>query len=180
MRKPPLIGPSAVATPAIAAHNPMARPRSSGGNVLVMIDSVAGMMNAPPMPMNARVTINWFGVLTSALASEPTPKIVKPELQRTAPPEAVTQAARGEQQAREHERVRVDHPLELAVAGVEVAHERRDGDVQDRVVDDDDQQREAQHPEGPPALLERFARAVEREQGGDSGRGGAHGRDLTG
>ncbi len=24
-----------------------------------MIDSVAGMMNAPPMPMNARVAMSW-------------------------------------------------------------------------------------------------------------------------
>ena len=70
------MGPSAVATPAIAAHNPMARPRSSGGNTFVMIDSVAGMMNAPPMPMNARVKISWFGVSTSALASDPIPNTV--------------------------------------------------------------------------------------------------------
>ena len=39
---------------------------------------------------------------------------------------------------------------------------------------------EAQHAEDPPALVERFARAVEREQGGGSGRGSAHGRDLDG
>ena len=49
--------------PAVPAHTPMALPRSFGGKTLVMIESVAGMMNAPPMPMNARVAISWSGVV---------------------------------------------------------------------------------------------------------------------
>ena len=40
------------------AQTPIALPRSGPGNTLVMIDSVAGMMNAPPMPMNARVAMS--------------------------------------------------------------------------------------------------------------------------
>ena len=53
-------GPMATPTPATPAHTPMARPRSVGsGKTLVRIDSVAGMISAPPMPMNARVTISW-------------------------------------------------------------------------------------------------------------------------
>ena len=43
------------------------------------------------------------------------------ELQRTLAAEAVAEAARREQQTREHERVRVDHPLELAERRVEIA-----------------------------------------------------------
>ena len=72
-------------------------------------------------------------------------------MQRAAPAEAVAEAAHREQQAREHERVRVDHPLELAVAGVEVANERRDRDVEDRVVEHDHEQAQAEHDEDPPA-----------------------------
>src|SRR5436190_1588777 len=40
--------------PATPAHIAMARPRSSGGNTLAMIDSVDGMMNAAPSPMRPR------------------------------------------------------------------------------------------------------------------------------
>ena len=120
MRKPPLIGPSAVATPAIAAHIPIARPRSSGGNMLVMIDSVAGMMNAPPMPMNATGEDQLVRRVDECARERPEPEHRHAELQRAAAAEPVTEAAGGEQQAREHERVGVDDPLELAVARVEV------------------------------------------------------------
>ena len=50
----------------------------------------------------------------NAESSEPSPKTTMPNCSAPLPPEAVAEAARGEQQAREHERVRVDHPLELA------------------------------------------------------------------
>ena len=88
----------------------------SGGNTLVMIDSVAGMMNAPPMPMNARVAMSWSDVFANADAqrAEAEHRRARTAARRAA--EAVTEAAGGEQQAREHERVRVDHPLQLAVA----------------------------------------------------------------
>ena len=37
-------GPSAIATPGVAAHTPIAFPRSGAGKTFAMIDSVAGMM----------------------------------------------------------------------------------------------------------------------------------------
>ncbi len=44
---------------ATPAQIPIALPRSTGSvKTLVMMDSVDGMMNAPPMPMNARVAIS--------------------------------------------------------------------------------------------------------------------------
>ena len=66
-------GPIATPMPAVPAHTPMARPRSWGGNTFVMIDSVAGMISAPPMPMNARVAISWSAEPANADASEPSP-----------------------------------------------------------------------------------------------------------
>ena len=65
-------------TPAVPAHTPIARPRSCGGKTLVMIDSVAGMISAPPMPMNARVAISWSAEPANAEASEPRPKSTYP------------------------------------------------------------------------------------------------------
>ena len=60
------------------AQNPIALPRSGPGNTLVMIDNVAGMMNAPPMPMNARVAMSCSEELANADAIDPTPKITSP------------------------------------------------------------------------------------------------------
>ena len=45
------MGPSATPTPAVAVQMAIAFGRSSAGNTLVMIDSVAGMMSAAPTPM---------------------------------------------------------------------------------------------------------------------------------
>ncbi len=43
-----------------------------------MMESVAGMMNAPPMPMKARVAMSWPEVEAMAAASEPSPKMTRP------------------------------------------------------------------------------------------------------
>ena len=64
--------------PAVPAHTPIALPRSFVGKTLVMIESVAGMMNAPPMPMKARVAMSWSDVVASAENSEPSPKTIRP------------------------------------------------------------------------------------------------------
>ena len=85
-----------------------------------MIDSVAGMMNAPPMPMSAAGRDQLVGDVDERRQQRAEPEHDHAELQRARAAEAVAEAARGEQQAREHERVRVDHPLELAVRRVEV------------------------------------------------------------
>jgi hypothetical protein len=50
VRKPPTTGPSASASAETPAHVPIALPRSCAGNAFVMIDRVAGIMNAAPMP----------------------------------------------------------------------------------------------------------------------------------
>ena len=44
----------------------------------VMIDSVEGMMNAPPMPMSARVAISISAEVASAESPEPRPKMARP------------------------------------------------------------------------------------------------------
>jgi hypothetical protein len=53
-RAPPTTGPIASASADTPAQVPIALPRSSAGNVTVMIESVAGIMNAAPAPWRAR------------------------------------------------------------------------------------------------------------------------------
>ena len=52
--QPPTSGPSASAIADTPAHVPIALPRSAGGNALVMIESVAGIISAAPTPWTAR------------------------------------------------------------------------------------------------------------------------------
>ncbi len=56
----------------------MALVRSSGGKIDVMIDSVAGMMNAAPMPMTARLAITCVASPDSPPSSEPNPNTASP------------------------------------------------------------------------------------------------------
>ena len=140
-RKPPSTGPRAPLAPAMAAHTPMARPRSLGSwKMLVSSDRVAGMINAAPMPIEARVKISSVAPLARPDRIEPDAEDDQADHQRALAAEAVADAAHGEQQAGEDERVAVDDPLQLAGGGVEVAQQVGDGDVEDRVVERDHQQ----------------------------------------
>src|SRR6185312_11402295 len=51
---PPSTGPIASASADTPAQVPIARPRSSAGKALVMIESVAGIISAAPEPCTAR------------------------------------------------------------------------------------------------------------------------------
>ncbi len=78
-RMPPVIGPSATARPENPAQMAIARPRSRGSrNTLVRMDSVAGMINAPPIPMKALVRIRPSAEVDIAAAAEPMPNSTMP------------------------------------------------------------------------------------------------------
>ena len=78
--QPPATGPMAMPRPDTPAHTPIAFARSSAGKTAVMIDSVEGMMNAPPTPIRARVAISIAGEVASAERPEPRPKTARPKL----------------------------------------------------------------------------------------------------
>ncbi len=78
--QPPATGPMAMPSPDTPAHTPIAFGRSWAGNTAMMIDSVEGMMNAPPMPMIARAPISISGVVASAERPEPSPKTARPSV----------------------------------------------------------------------------------------------------
>ncbi len=74
-------------------------------------------------------------------------------LQGAASTEAVTERAGRQQQTGEDQGVGVDHPLQLAVGCVQLADDGGDRHVQDRVVEHDDEQAEAENREDQPPPL---------------------------
>ena len=56
--RPPTSGPIARASAAVPAQIPIAVPRSRGGNVAAMIESVAGFISAAPAPWTTRAAIS--------------------------------------------------------------------------------------------------------------------------
>src|SRR5581483_2843169 len=80
-RKPPVIGPRPMPSADTPAQIPMAFARSRGSvNTLVSTDSVDGMMNAPPIPMSARVKMRWLAEPANADSAEPTPNTDRPKV----------------------------------------------------------------------------------------------------
>lgn len=70
--------PSTAPPPATPTHSPTARPRSSGGNEVVITDSVVGMTNAAPTPITARQAMTTVGSEARAATAAPEPKIARP------------------------------------------------------------------------------------------------------
>ena len=74
-RKPPSTGPTAAPTAATALHIPMASARSRrSGKTCRTIDSVAGMIIAPPTPSSARAAISSTGSPAAAATADATAK----------------------------------------------------------------------------------------------------------
>ena len=98
--------------------------------MLVSSDSVAGMISAAPMPIDARVKISWLALPAKADMRRAGAEDDEADHQCTLAAEAVADAAHRQQQPGEHQRVAVDDPLQLAGGGVEVldsAGARRSG-----------------------------------------------------
>ncbi len=58
----------------------MARARSPDGKTLVRIESVDGMMNAPPRPITPRITMSAEAEPTKAEIAEPVPNTSRPTM----------------------------------------------------------------------------------------------------
>ena len=145
------MGPMAIPSPVVADQIPMARPRSSGArNTSLMTARVAGMMQAAPRPAIARAPIRVSTDPEKADPAEPAPKIDEPGDEEPLAAHPVPDAAGDEEHAGEDDGVGVDDPLELGRRGLQVAHEGREGDVEDRVVEGHHEERDAQDPEDQP------------------------------
>jgi hypothetical protein len=76
---PPAMGPTAIPIPVVPDQMPMARARSrSPVKTLVRIDSVDGMIAAPPMPMKAREAMSQSGERANAERAEPVANTIRP------------------------------------------------------------------------------------------------------
>ena len=164
-RAPDTIGPSAPPAPAKPTQMAIARCRSSGGNTAVINDSVAGITRAAPAPCTARPTMTNVASVGQPADEGSGAEDRQADEQCALAPEAVAERAGGQQQTGEDERVGVDDPLQRRGAGVELALQRRQGDVQRRDRHDDHDEREAQHTEEEPAPFVDFGSGVEREVG---------------
>ncbi len=74
--------------------------------------------------------------------------------------QTVAHRARQHQQARQHERIGVDRPLQARHRRVQLTPDRRQRDVDDRVVQPDDQQAHAADREDQPPARARDGRAI--------------------
>jgi hypothetical protein len=77
--QPPAIGPSAIATPALAPHKPMARARSVRSvKTLEISERVAGKVMAAPSPITARAAISCPGLVVKPPARLAVPNTASP------------------------------------------------------------------------------------------------------
>ena len=124
---PPSTSPTAAPPEAIAAQTASAFDRSApSANVVVMIASAAGEMNAPPRPWSAREAISAPDDQARPLRSDASREHDDAEQEQALASEQVARAAAEEQEAAEDERVRVDDPLEIRLAQAQVLLDRRE------------------------------------------------------
>ena len=152
MRKPPTTGPDAAATPAVAPHAANAVARSRPWNVVERIASVAGSISDAPMPsMIASPRIIMPTECETDASSDPTPKNAAPITNIARWPYTSPRRPPMISNVANVERVAGDDPLEARQRRVELAQDRRDRDVEHRVVEHDDERRDDDDRERDPA-----------------------------
>ena len=120
-RAPPTSGPKATATPMVAPYTPIATPRSRPGlNSWATSASETANMIAPPTPWSARDEVEERRIGREAGEGRRDGEYAESRREHAPAAEPVGEHARGEHQGRERQRVRVDDPLEVGEARVEV------------------------------------------------------------
>ena len=137
--------------PATPTQTPTARPRSSGGNEVVITDSVVGITAAAPAPMSTRAAISIAGVVDGERPTRRGAEDDQPGDQDALAAVPVAERAGGQQQPGEHDRVRVDDPGQLGLAGPGGPGQVGQRDVQPADRGDDHHQRQRDDGEDGPA-----------------------------
>ena len=119
---PPMIGPSAMPAPLAAVHAAIALARSRGSpNTLTRIDSVVGMISAPPSAHHAAPGDERRRRACRGGDDRAGEERGQAGEECVSAAEAVADASCGEEQAGEHDGVRGDDPLQAGRAGAEIA-----------------------------------------------------------
>ena len=100
------------------AQMPTALLRSDFGKAAVNRDSVAGMMNAAPIPATARATMIWRGLSKNTRGDRSEREDAQPGKDCAAPAVPIADRAGRQQQAGQHQGVPVDHPGELPLSRI--------------------------------------------------------------
>ena len=147
---PPTSGPNASAIAETPAQMPIAVPRWQGGNVAVMIDSVAGFVNAAPTPCATRAPIRSVACRGETAEERRDREDDEANDEDPPPAEHVGELAAAQQEHAERQRVAVHDPLELGDRDAEVLADGRQGHVHDRVVEHDHEEAERNGEQRPP------------------------------
>ena len=140
-------------SPDTPAQMPIALARSRPTKVLVRIDSVVGKMSAPPMPMSPRAAINIPGDVANDANAENVANRTRPAVSAfLRPSRSPSDPAVSSSPAKTIVYASMIH-CSCDPFAPRSLHDRRQRDVEDGVVDADDDQRQAQHAERPPAPL---------------------------
>ena len=151
---PPVIGPKATAMPDVAPQMPRAFCRSDGsGKTLVRMARLAGKMKAAATPMSARLVMRVPVECDACGGGREEPEEHETDLHGALAPEAVTDPSPRQQQAGKGEAVGVDDPLERRDGRPEAAVQGGQGDVDDGVVDDHEEDGQAEDCEHYPAAI---------------------------
>ena len=128
--------------------------RSPPWNVVDRMASVAGSISDAPRPSMIASPSDEAGRRSddSAAISEPEPEQRGADDEDPPVPVDVAEAAADDQERGEREGVAGDDPLQARQGRVELPQDRRDRDVEDRVVDDDDDRRHQRDGQREPLL----------------------------
>ena len=158
MSQPPRNGPITVAMPDHAVQEPIAPPRSSGGNALTITARALGASSAPKTPCRTRAATSTSMLGASAHSSEATPKPPTPIENTRRSPKHVAERPADEDERAERQQVAVGDPLLAGQPAAEIALDRRQRDVDDRRVEARDEgahdRRQQHQPLRRDAILE--------------------------
>ena len=148
VRRPMTAPPAATPT-----HVPTAFPRSSGGKMVVITESVTGMIKAARDAHHRANRDQGARRVDEERDERDGSEEREPDRQQRLPPVAVADRARRQEQGGEHDRVGVDDPLQLRLRRAGVTRDFGEGDVEACDRRDDHHQREAHDPKHGPAVL---------------------------
>ena len=151
-RKPPSIGPMATPSPAVAGPDP-----DGAGSLSICREHVGqdrqrgGHQGRRPHSHDRPGPDEPVRRARPRRQGRPAPEDDEATHEDPLAPYPITECSEAQQQTSEEDRKGIDDPLQLGRGRVQVADDRRQGHVENRVVEADQQQGDAQNGQGHPA-----------------------------